>query len=143
MTTTTKELLVQVQINHANAAAGRSGASAMASATMTVLVTQNGVPVDDLGTNSGDQHSAISLPAGWTLLDGFNVSPGGSLASVTEFLNQGSGLYDIRLVPYLDNPAAVWLSGEYIYAININVTRTSHGHTVNLQGSALGKLSIP
>jgi hypothetical protein len=136
-------LVVQIQINRGNATAGGSGASVPASAVMTVLVTLNGEPVADLGTNTGNQTSAISLPAGWTLQDGFNVRPGGCIASVTEFLNQGDGLYDIRLVPYVDNPACTWLSGEYIYAIQLKFTRTIGGQSVALQGGALGKLAIP
>jgi hypothetical protein len=143
MATATKELLVQMQINHGNATAGGSGANVMASAMISVLVTQNGVPVDDLGTNTGDQNSAATLPAGWTLVDGFNVRPGGALVTVTEFLNQGSGLYDIRIVPYISNPAAVWLSGEYLFALYIAATQSGHGHTTHLQGAALAKLTIP
>jgi hypothetical protein len=142
MATATKELLVQMQINRGNATAGGSGANVMASAMISVLVTQNGVPVDDLGTNAGDQNSAATLPAGWTLIDGFNVRPGGALVTVTEFLNQGSGIYDIRIVPYISNPAAVWLSGEYVFALYIAATRTGHGHTTHLQGAALAKLTV-
>jgi len=138
-----RELVVQMQINRGNAAAGGSGANVPASAVMTVLVTLNGEPVADLGNNTGNQTSAINLPAGWTLRDGFNVRPGGCIASVTEFLNQGAGLYDIRLVPYVDNPACTWLSGEYIYAIQLKFARTIGGHSVVLQGGTLGKLAIP
>ncbi|MCE1204884.1 MAG: hypothetical protein LWW79_09805 [Holophagaceae bacterium] len=142
MSTATKELLVQMQINRGNATAGGSGANVMASAMISVLVTHDGVPVDDLGANVGDQNSAATLPAGWTLVDGFNVRPGGALVTVTEFLNQGGGLYDIRIVPYLDNPAAVWLSGEYLFALSIHTTRAHHGHTTHFQGAALAKLTI-
>jgi hypothetical protein len=35
--------------------------------------------------------------------------------SITEFGNQGGGIYDIRIVPFIDNPACAWLSGEYVY----------------------------
>ncbi len=142
MTTTAKELLIQMQINRSNATAGGSGTNVMASAMISVLVTQNGVLIDDLGTNSGDQNSATTLPAGWTLVDGFNVRPGGALVTVTEFLNQGGGIYDIRIVPYATNPAAVWLSGEYIFALYIDITRTHLGHSTHLQGAALAKLTI-
>jgi hypothetical protein len=76
------------------------------------------------------------------LVDGFNVRPFGCGVSVTEFLNQSGGIYDIRIVPYVDNPACKWLSGEYIYAIQIKTSRTIAGKTVSLQGSALGKLTI-
>jgi hypothetical protein len=143
MATPTKELRVQMKINHSNAAAGGSGATVAASAMITVLVTMNGAPVDNLGANVGNQTSAIQLPTGWTLLDGFNVRPGGSLVTVTEFLNQGSGLYDIRIVPYVNNPASTWLSGEYVYAVSIKVARTKLGKKTFLQGSALAKLTVP
>ena len=138
-----RELLVQMQINPGNATAGGSGANVPASAVMSVLVTLNGAPVDDLGASAGNQTSVISLPAGWTLRDGFNVRPGGCLSSVTEFLNQGGGLYDIRLVPFVDNPACTWLSGEYVYGIQLEFTRTIGGESVVLQGGTLGKLAIP
>lgn len=143
MSNLTKELLVQMQINRGNAVAGGSGANVMASAMISVLVTHDGVPVEDLGTNVGDQNSPATLPAGWTLVDGFNVRPGGALVTVTEFLNLGGGIYDIRIVPYTNNPAAVWLSGEYIFALHIHTTQTHHGHTTHLRGSALAKLTIP
>ena len=71
------------------------------------------------------------------------MRPGGCRASVTEFLNQGGGLYDIRIVPFIDNPACAWLSGEYVYAIQLEFTRTIGGETVVLQGGTLGKLAIP
>jgi hypothetical protein len=138
-----RELLVQMQINRGNAAAGGSGANVPASALMSVLVTLNGEPVADLGASAGNQTSAINLPAGWTLQDGFNVRPGGCNVSVTEFLNLGAGLYDIRIVPFIDNPACAWLSGEYVYAIQLEFTRTIGGQTVVLQGGTLGKLAIP
>lgn len=138
-----RELLVQMQINRGNATAGGSGANVPASALMSVLVTLNGEPVADLGANAGNQTSAINLPAGWTLRDGFNVRPGGCGVSVTEFLNQGEGLYDIRIVPFIGNPACAWLSGEYVYAIQLEFTRTIDGRTVVLQGGTLGKLAIP
>ncbi|HTS37930.1 MAG TPA: hypothetical protein VMH04_19800 [Candidatus Solibacter sp.] len=139
----TRELLVQMQINRSNATAGGSGANVAASALISVMVTLDGVPVTDLGATAGNQVSAINLPAGWTLTDGFNVRPGGCGVSVTEFLNEGSGLYDIRIVPLLNNTACVWLSGEYIYAVQIKVTRTIGGKSVVLQGGTLGKLIIP
>ena len=46
--TATNELLVQIQINTSNAAAGDSGANVDSSALMSVLVTQRGAPVGDL-----------------------------------------------------------------------------------------------
>jgi hypothetical protein len=138
-----RELLVQVQINRSNAAAGDSGANVAASAMISVLVTLDGEPVTDLGANAGNQTSVTPLPAGWTLSDGFNVRPGGCGVSVTEFGNQGAGIYDIRIVPFVGNAACKWFSGEYIYAVQIKTTRTIGGKSVSLQGSALGKLTIP
>jgi hypothetical protein len=132
-----------MQINHGNANVGDSGANVAASAMISVFVTLGGVPVTDLGASAGNQTSPISLPAGWTLKDGFNVRPGGCAVSVTEFGNQGAGIYDIRIVPFVGNPACAWLSGEYIYAVQIKVPRTISGKTVVLQGGALGKLTIP
>ena len=143
MTAPDGELLVQVQINRSNADAGDSGANVPASALMSVLITSHGTPVDDLGTNAGDAASAIPLPAGWTLRDGFNVRPGGCGVSVTEFTNQGGGLYDIRLVPFVGNPACTWMSGEYVYAVQLEVPRTVNGQAVVLRGGALAKLTIP
>ena len=62
--------------------------------------------------------------------------------TVTEFGNQGGGLYDIRIVPFIDNPACSWLSGEYVYAIQLDVTRPIDGDSVVLAGGALAKLTI-
>jgi hypothetical protein len=138
---TMNELLVQMQINTGNAAAGDFGASVDASALMSVLVTQRGAPVGDLAPLGpiGDQTSSISLPPGWILHDGFSVRPFGCSVTVTEFINYGNGLYNIRIVPFLQNPDCAWLSGQYLYAISINVTS---GNIVR-QGSALAKLTIP
>lgn len=137
-----RELLVQMQINRGNADSGDSGANVPASAMISVMVTHNGRPVDDLGASAGTQTSAITLPAGWTLRDGFNVRPGGSAVSVTEFLNLGGGLYDIRIVPYVNNPASTWLSGEYVYAVQIEATRTIDGQPAVLRGGTLAKLAV-
>jgi hypothetical protein len=141
--TAARELFVQMQINRGNADAGDSGANVDASAVISVLVTLDGEPVADLGASAGNQTSVTPLPAGWTLRDGFNVRPFGCNVSVTEFSNQGDGIYGIRIVPYVGNPACTWLSGEYIYGIQIKTSRTIAGKTVSLQGSALGKLTIP
>ena len=69
------DVRVQMEINRSNATAGGSGADVAASAIISVLVTLNGEPVDDLGANAGTASSAINLPAGWVLRDGFNVRP--------------------------------------------------------------------
>jgi hypothetical protein len=138
---TTNELLVQMQINTGNAAAGDSGASIDSSATISVLVTQRGAPVGDLAPLGpiGDGSSQIGLPPGWLLRDGFSVRPFGCSITVTEFINFGGGLYNIRIVPFVQNPNCAWLSGQYLYAVYINVTS---GNVIR-QGSALAKLTIP
>jgi hypothetical protein len=139
--TATNELLVQIQINTSNAGAGDSGATVDSSAIISVLVTQRGAPVGDLAPLGpiGDQTSSISLPSGWILHDGFSVRPGGCGITVTEFINYGNGLYNIRIVPFVQNPNCAWLSGQYLYAVSINVTS---GNVIR-QGSALAKLTIP
>ena len=68
----------------------------------------------------------------------FLSSTGGSDISVTQFVNDGNGIYDIRIVPFVRNPACAWLSGEYIYAVQIRATRKA----AVLQGGALAKLTI-
>lgn len=62
---------------------------------------------------------------------------------MTEFANQGGGLYGIRIVPFVGNPACTWLSGEYDYAVQLEVSRNIGGRTVALRGGALAKLTIP
>ncbi len=133
-----RELLVQMQINTSNARTGGSGANVPASALISVLVTLDGAPVSDLGSNKGNQTSEITLPTGWSLESGFNVRPGGCGVSVTEFGNQGNGIYDIRIVPFLGNSACTWLSGQYIFALQIKVTRQNQ----ILQGGTLAKLTV-
>jgi len=137
-----RELIVQMQINRGLAAAGASGPNIADSALISLLVTLDGAPVDDLGALTGDGTGSVSLPAGWTLTDGFSVRPFGCSVSVTEFVNESAGIYDIRIVPFLATAACAWLSGEYIYAVNIRVTRKIAGRTVVLQGGALAKLTI-
>jgi hypothetical protein len=137
------ELLVQMKINRSNAAAGGSGANVAASALISIMVTHDGVPVTDLGATAGNGTGPVTLPAGVALIDGFNVRPGGCISSVTQFVNQGNGIYDIRVVPFLGNAACHWLSGEYVYGIEIHMTRNIGGHPVTLQGGTLAKLSIP
>ena len=64
--------------------------------------------------------------------------------TVTEFGNQGGGggLYGIRVVPFVENPACSWLSGEYLYAIQLEFPRTIDGDSVVLAGGTLAKLTI-
>jgi len=139
----TGELLVQMQINRSNAVAGGSGANVAASALASLMVTLDGVPVTDLGASVGNGTGVVGLPAGVSWIDNFNVRPGGCGVSITQFGNQGNGIYDIRIVPFVGNPACHWLSGEYVFAVVIHITRNIAGSPVTLQGGALAKLTIP
>ena len=128
-------LTVQTFANQSNADPGDSGANIAASALISVLVTnpRNGLPMTNLGPNVGNGTAAITLPSGWALVNGFNVSPGGCLMTPTEFVNQGNGIYTIRVVPFVTNPACTWLAGDYHYVIAL-----SGGNN----GRALGVLRI-
>lgn len=111
------------------------------SATISILVTSpiDGTPLANLGASVGAGSEEIPLPTGWNLLQGFSVPPGGCLMSVTQFVNPGNGIYVIRVVPALGNMACKWLSGDYHYVVEINVTVGG----VTSRGSGLGVLSIP
>jgi len=133
-------LVVQTAANPSNAQAGEKGATVAASALLSVLVTRasDGSPVSNLGATAGDQNSVVALPAGWEFLQGFNVPPGGCLMSVTQFVNQGNGIYNIRVVPFVENDSCAWLSGQYHYVVQL--TKKIKGTT--FQGSGLGVLTI-
>lgn len=125
---------VQTLATAGNAAAGESGASIGSSALIDVLVTDaSGNPVSNLGAAIGNGNSAITLPTGWTL-DVATVPPGGCGVTPTQFSNQRDGVYSIRVAPFVNNSSCQWLSGDYIYRIQVD--------TSSLDGSALGVLSI-
>jgi len=125
---------VQTLATASNAAAGESGANIGSSALINVLVTDaNGNPVTNLGANAGNGNSAITLPTGWTL-NIPTVPPGGCLVTSTQFSNQREGIYSIRVVPFVNNASCRWLSGDYIYRVQVD--------TSAYDGSALGILSI-
>lgn len=131
---------VQTLGNKSNAAPGESGANIPASALISVLVTNpsTGEPVTNLGASLGNGTTGISLPAGWSFLTGFNISPGGCGMSTTQFSNSGNGIYTIRVVPPVSNPACKWLAGDYHYLVRIN---GNFGGT-SFTGSGLGVLKI-
>jgi hypothetical protein len=128
-------LTVQVIANQSNADPGEFGANIAASALISVLVTnpRTGLPVSNLGGSVGNGTAAISLPPGWSLIDGFNVAPGGCLMTPTEFSNLGGGVYDIRVVPFVTNPACKWLAGDYLFVVALTGANN---------GRALGVLHI-
>jgi hypothetical protein len=125
---------IQTEATASNAAAGESGTTIASSALIELLVTDaGGMPVSNLGTTVGTGTSAITLPSGWDLQTPA-VPPGGCLLTPTQFSNSNSGRYSIRVVPFANNPACHWLSGDYIYSIQIG--------SPSQFGSALGKLTI-
>lgn len=125
---------VQTEATASNAAAGESGATIAASALIDVVVTgADGKPVSNLGANVGTGTSTITLPSGWTLRTP-TVPPGGCGLSPTQFVNQGNGLYAIRVVPPVSNPSCRWLIGDYLYNVQVS--------TPVQDGSVLGKLTI-
>lgn len=132
---------VETLANKGNAAPGESGATIASSALISVLVTRaNGEPITNLGASVGNGTAAIALPTGWALQTGFNVPPGGCLLTPTQFFNSGSGIYSIRVVPFVNNPACSWLSGDYHYVVQLQIP-SSGG--VTLRGSGLGVIKLP
>lgn len=134
-------LTVQTEANASNASAGEAGADIGSSALISVVVNNaaTGAPVSNLGATVGDGISEITLPAGWTLFSNLNVPPGGCLLTPTQFYNWGNGSYNIRVVPFLGNPACSWSTGNYHYVVGI---QTGAGRGV-VKGSGLGVLSVP
>jgi len=133
-------LEIQTAGNPSNAAAGESGGSVGSSALISVLaITPEGVGAPDLGASVGNGNSEIPLPAGWNLTSGFNLPPGGCNLSVTQFVNWGRGLYLIRVVPLLSQPACTWVSGDHHYVVRLSVTP----NLITFTGRALGVLKIP
>src|SRR5262249_18424992 len=133
------EIKIETRANRSFADVGESGSSFDVSADISVLVTKAGRPVSGLGATVPFDGSEISLPAGWTLESSF-LAPFGPLGigcvfSPTSFQNRGTGLYLIRVVPFLGDPICKWGLGDYQYVIRI--------HTPTLEGSALGVLTIP
>ena len=128
--------VIQTTGNESNASPGSSCLNVSCSALISILVTNgiDGTPVTNLGFNVGNGNSAISLPSGWVFREGFNGPPGGFLMTITQFSNNGNGIYSIRVVPTVINESSRWFQGEYHYAIEIN--------TENVQGSGLGILII-
>ena len=129
------------------AASGWAAAGGNEHAAITAVVTgERGEPLDDLGDSVfGDGTSAITLPAGWSLHTPHVEATGMScILTPTAFLNGGfdgtPGSYLITVVPFTSNPECEWVSGEYHYVVRIDM---SSPETPGLQGSGLGKLTIP
>lgn len=137
---TADPVVIQTAANASNASSGESGASISSSALISVLVTNEaGTPLANLGASVGDGSAQITLPAGWTLFSNLNAPPGGCLLTPTEFHNWGNGSYNIRVVPFLNNPSCSWLAGDYHYVVTIK--RLVNRLTL-YKGSSLGVLTI-
>ena len=127
------EVNIQTQSNDYEADVGSRVLSVANSALIHVAITDLGVGVGTLGSSIGNGTFSVSLPAGW-LFSANSTPPLGCGFTVTEFINGGTGLYMIRVVPFQPNASCVWRAGEYVYYININ--------TASYQGWALGKLIV-
>jgi hypothetical protein len=127
------EVKIATESNRYEADLGSRVLSVANSAIIHVAITDQGVGVGTLGASIGNGTFSVSLPAGWL----FAVSSAPPLAcgfTTTEFINGGTGLYLIRVVPFQPNAACVWRAGEYPFYVNIN--------TASYQGWALGKLVV-
>ncbi len=151
---------LQTQGSASSAAAGEFGLSVDTSALISVVAAgSNGKPASNLGSSVGDGTTEIVLPRGWSLVNGFNVPPGGCGLTPTEFVNEGAGVYTIRVVPDIDSVGCTWLSGEYHYAVILGKHGNGHhshkkggkkrggghgnGHGHRIRGSTLGSIGIP
>lgn len=132
------ELKVETKGHRLFADAGESGGEFDASASVTVVVTLNGVPVTNLGDSIGLNSAGIVLPPAWSFVSTVSGPPGVGTAcafSPTQFTNHGQGVYGIRVAPLLTGPDCHWALGDYHYAVRIK--------SGVKQGSALGVLTIP
>ena len=127
------EVVIQTQANEYEADLGSRVLGVANSALIHVAITDLGVGVGTLGASIGNGTFSVSLPAGW-LFAAASTPPLGCGFTITEFINGGTGLYLIRVVPFQPNAACVWRAGEYVYYVNIN--------TAGYQGWALGKLIV-
>ncbi len=127
------EVEVQTQSNRFEADLGSHTLSVANSALIHVVVSDLGVGVGTLGASVGNGTFAVGLPAGW-LFAVASAPPLGCGVTATQFINGGTGLYIIRVVPFQGNASCVWRSGEYVFYIRIN--------TAAYQGWTLGKLTM-
>ena len=136
ITSNATTLDVQTLGNSSNATAGTTGLTIAASALISVVATDltTGLPVSNLGSNTGNGTTAITLPSGWSLFSNLNVPPGGCLLTPTQFINFGNGAYDIRVAQQSARAGCAWKLGDYHY-----VVFTSIG---SYQGAGLGKITI-
>ncbi|MGH8575702.1 MAG: hypothetical protein ACREXX_18995 [Gammaproteobacteria bacterium] len=84
------------------------------------------------------------LPAGWGLVSGFNVPPGGCAVTPLAFTNVGAGIYTIDVVP-----GCPWVAGEHHYMVSLSKRGRrgggggGEGNQGNLRASTLGTLEVP
>lgn len=125
--------------------AGLAVAGNLLPAKLSVVVTKSdGRPATGFAANG---HNV--LPAGWSLVSGFNVPPGGCGMVPVAFTNVGAGIYTIDVLP---TGCPFWVAGEHHYMVSLskNGRRGGHGddgdgegNRGNLRASTLGTLEVP
>jgi hypothetical protein len=113
---------------------------------LSVVVTKSdGRPATGFAPNGNNV-----LPAGWSLVSGFNVPPLGCGMVPIAFTNVGAGIYTIEVVPVPAVPACVWVAGEYHYMVSLSKNGRrggggghGEGNQGNLRASTLGILEVP
>ncbi|MGH8577891.1 MAG: hypothetical protein ACREXJ_13475 [Gammaproteobacteria bacterium] len=121
--------------------AGLAFAGNSAPAKLSVVVTKsNGRPATGFAPSGNDV-----LPAGWGLVSGFNVPPGGCAVTPIAFTNVGAGIYTVEVVP-----GCLWVAGEHHYMVSLSKNGRRGGgggggeaNQGNLRASTLGTLEVP
>ncbi|MGH2670142.1 MAG: hypothetical protein ACRDH5_13690 [bacterium] len=112
-------------------------------AKLSVVVTKpNGRPATGFTANSN------VLPAGWSLVSGFNMPPFGCAVTPVSFAEfpPGAGVYTIDVMP-----GCPWVAGEHHYVVSISKNGRrgggggggGGGEGGNLRASTLGSFEIP
>jgi hypothetical protein len=118
--------------------AGLAVAGNVLPATLSVVVTKSdGRPATGFAPNGNHD-----LPAGWSLISGFNVPPGGCGMVPVAFTNVGAGIYTIDVLP-----GCPWVAGEHHYMVSLSKNGRrggdGEGNRGNLHASTLGTLEVP
>lgn len=106
---------VQSAVNNGNAAPGNTG-WILVSFHVSSARTQQ--PKAALASSVGTGAGAITMPSN-IVFDDVTVPPGGCALTPTQFSNAGSGVYNLRLVPFTGNTSCKWNAGEYVHEIHI------------------------
>ncbi len=113
-------------------------------AKLSVVVTKpNGRPATGFAANGNGV-----LPAGWSLVSGFNMPTGGCAVRPVSFAEfaPGTGVYTIDVLP---DGCPSWVAGEYHYVVSISRNgrrgggNGGGGGNGNLRASTLGSFEVP